>query len=84
MFSVFEKLIGVVYRLLQPGMELYKQVTKATYSMGASIASNAKFGEQQVSLATGIATSANLQRKAMLDAEVSVFDFSEIIQKIGF
>ena len=83
LFGVFERLIGVVYRLLQPGIELYKQVTKATYSMGASIASNAKFGEQQVSLATGIATSANLQRKAMLDAEVSVFDFSEIIQSLS-
>ena len=83
LFGVFERLIGVVYRLLQPGIELYKQVTKSTYSMGASIASNAKFGEQQVSLATGIATSANLQRKAMLDAEVSVFDFSEIIQSLS-
>lgn len=83
LFSVFEQLISVVYRLLQPGIELYKQVTKATYSMGAAIASNAKFGEQQVSLATGIATSANLQRKAMLDAEVSVFDFNEIIQSLS-
>lgn len=83
LFNVFERLISVVYRLLQPGIELYKQVTKATYSMGAAIASNAKFGEQQVSLATGIATSANLQRKAMLDAEVSVFDFNEIIQSLS-
>lgn len=83
LFNVFEQLIGVVYRLLQPGIELYKQVTKATYSMGAAIASNAKFEGQQISLTTGIATSANLQRKAMLDAEKSVFDFSEIIQSLS-
>lgn len=83
LFNVFERLIDVVYRLLQPGIELYTQVTKATYSMGAAIASNAKFAGEEISLTTGIATSAQLQQRAMVDAERSVFDFSEIVQSLS-
>ena len=81
--SVFSRLFDVVQRLLQPGMELYQQVTKSTYSMGAAIASNAKFAGSEIALAEGLATSANLQKKAMFDAEKSVFDFGEIMTSLS-
>jgi len=81
--NIFQRLYDVVSRLLQPGIELYKQVTKATYSMGAAISSNATFAGAEIDLAHGIATSANLQQRAMLDAEKSVFDFGEIMTSLS-
>lgn len=103
LFAGFTTLIGVtktlgsalmqvaefIYKVLEPGIELYVSKTKATYGMAAAIKSQGYIGGQKFEEAygkdstnTSIALSTKLLNKAMLDAEKSVFDFSEIIESL--
>lgn len=79
----------IIYRVLEPGIDLYVSKTKATYGMAAAIKSQGYIGGQRFEDAyganatnTSIALSRKLLNKAMLDAEKSVFDFSEIIESL--
>lgn len=83
------QLVSLIYEALKPGIELYVKKSKATYGMAAAIQSQGYVGGKgfkdaygEASGATSITLSQKLMNKAMLDAEKSVFDFSEIIESL--
>lgn len=83
------QLTSFIFQILRPGIDMYTSKTKATYGMAAAIKSqgyiNGKgfaeyYGDKATN--TALAMSTKLLNRAMLDAEKSVFDFSEIISSL--
>ena len=83
------QLASFIFQTLRPGIEMYTSKTKATYGMAAAIKSQGYVNGKEFADAygknatnTSLALSTKLLNRAMLDAEKSVFDFSEIIESL--
>ena len=73
------QVLQTIYKILEPGIELYKDSTKASMAIAAGVQANAKIDGRTPTQQEASSIGKQLTKRAILDAMQSVFDPDEII-----
>ena len=73
------QVLQTIYKILEPGIELYKDSTKASMAIAAGVQANAKIDGRTPTSQEASSIGKQLTKRAILDAMQSVFDPDEII-----
>ena len=73
------QVLQTIYKILEPGIELYKDSTKASMAIAAGVQANAKIDGRAPTQQEASSIGKQLTQRAILDAMQSVFDPNEII-----